>query len=152
VVLIATTRLFSPSAWGQVYPEAVSDDVPSVSVPNDQHVEEHPMRKSLFTIAAASMMFAGVAVAVETTTTTSSEWTNDQGKTFTEYSKTKNYNSVTDPKVNPTVGMELPGSITVYPLPDTMKIQSADKYRYSIINDHPVVVESTTRKVVHSWE
>ena len=111
------------------------------------------MRKSLLTIAAASMMFAGVAVAAETsTTTTTSEWTNDQGKTFTEYSKTKNYNSVVDPKMKPTVGMELPGSITVYPLPDNMKVQSADKYRYSIINDHPVVVESTTRKVVHSWE
>jgi hypothetical protein len=33
-----------------------------------------------------------------------------------------------------------------------MKVPSADRYRYGIINDHPVVVESTTRKVVHSWE
>ena len=110
MVLIATTRLFSSLEWSQVYPEPVSDDVPSVSVPNDQ------------------------------------------GKTFSEYSKTKNYNSVVDPTMKPIVGMELPGSVTLYPLPDIMKVQSADKYRYSIINDHPVVVESTTRKVVHSWE
>ena len=113
------------------------------------------MKKSLLSIAAASMMIAGAGIAfaqTATTTTSSSEWTNDQGKTFTEYSKTKNYSSVNDPKMKPTVGMELPSTITLYPLPDTMKVQSADKYRYSIINDHPVVVESTTRKVVHSWE
>ena len=112
------------------------------------------MKKSLLTIAAASMMLAGagIASAETTTTTTSSEWTNAQGTTFTEYSKTKNYNSVNDPSMKPSVGMELPGTITLYPLPDTMKIQSADKYSYSIINNHPVVVESKTRKVVHSWE
>jgi archaellum component FlaG (FlaF/FlaG flagellin family) len=112
------------------------------------------MSKSLLAIAAASMMFAGagIASAAETSTTTTSEWTNAQGTTFTEYSKTKNYSSVNDPSMKPTVGMELPGTITLYPLPDTMKVQSSDKYRYSIINDHPVVVESTTRKVVHSWE
>jgi archaellum component FlaG (FlaF/FlaG flagellin family) len=112
------------------------------------------MRKSLLTIAAVSMMFAGVGIAAAqtSTTTTTSEWTNDQGKTFTEYSKTKNYNSVKDPAMKPAVGMELPSTITLYPLPDTMKVQSADKYRYNIINDHPVVVESTSRKVVHSWD
>jgi hypothetical protein len=54
--------------------------------------------------------------------------------------------------MKPTVGMELPSSIALYPLPDTMKVPSADKYRYSIINDHPVVVENTTRKVVHTWD
>jgi archaellum component FlaG (FlaF/FlaG flagellin family) len=112
------------------------------------------MSKSFLAIAAASIMFAGLSVASAqtSTTTTTSEWTSDQGKTFSEYSKTKNYSSVNDPKMNPTVGMELPSTITLYPLPDTMKVQSADKYRYGIINDHPVVVESTTRKVVHSWE
>jgi hypothetical protein len=40
----------------------------------------------------------------------------------------------------------------MYPLPETMKVPSADRYSYSIINNQPVVVERTTRKVVHSWE
>ena len=111
------------------------------------------MRKSLLSVATASMLLAGVGVvSAQTTTTTSTEWTTDQGKTFTEYSTTKKYSSFMDPKLKPVVGMELPGTVTLYPLPDTMKVPSADRYKYGMINDHPVVVESTTRKVVHSWE
>ncbi len=111
------------------------------------------MKNPLFTIAAAAvlMMSAGLAVA-QTTTTTTTEWTNDQGKTFTEYSTSKKYNSIADPAMKPTVGMVLPGSVTVYTLPDTMHITSPDRYRYAIINDHAVVVDTTTRKVVHTWD
>jgi hypothetical protein len=112
------------------------------------------MKTSLLSMAtaAALLLGAGVAAAQTSTTTTTTEWTTDQGKTFTEYSTSKKYKSFTDPKLKPAVGMELPGTVTLYPLPDTMKVPSADRYRYGIINDHPVVVESTTRKVVHSWE
>ena len=111
------------------------------------------MKNSLLSIAAASVLFAGVGLAsAQTTTTTTTEWTTDQGKTFTEYSTSKKYSSFMDPKLKPVVGMELPGTVTLYPLPDTMKVPSGDRYRYGMINDHPVVVESTTRKVVHSWD
>ena len=112
------------------------------------------MKKFTPSLAAASLLLLsiGVASAQTTTTTTSTEWTKDQGAGFTEYSKTKSYKSVTDPSLKPTMGSELPASVTLYPLPETMKVPHADTYRYSIINDHPVVVESTTRKVVHSWD
>ena len=110
------------------------------------------MKKSILSIAAASLLIAGIASAQTSTTTTSSSWTNDQGKTFTEYSKTKSYNSVTDPNMKYSVGSELPASVTLYPLPETMKVPNAETYRYSIINNHPVVVESTSRKVIHSWD
>ena len=112
------------------------------------------MKKLLATVAVTSMMFAGIglAAAQSSTTTTNSEWTNAQGTTITEYSKTKNYSSVNDPSMKPTIGTALPGTVTLYPLPETMKVPSADNYRYSIINNHPVVVETTTRKVVHSWD
>ena len=111
------------------------------------------MKKSVLSMAivAALSMGAGAASA-QTTTTTSTEWTTDQGRTFTEYSTTKKYNSFMDPALKPTIGMELPGTVTLYPLPDTIKVPSADRYRYGIINDRPVVVETTTRKVVHSWD
>jgi hypothetical protein len=117
--------------------------------------KEIPMKKTLLSFAAASAIFAGIGLAnaqTSATTSTNTEWTKDNGTTITEYSKTKNYGSVNDPSLKPTVGMELPGSVTLYPLPETMKVPSADRYRYSIINEHPVVVESTSRKVVHSWE
>jgi hypothetical protein len=113
------------------------------------------MKKSLLSIAAASMLVAGaglVSAQTSTTTSSSSSWTNDQGATFTEYSKTKNYSSVNDPSLKPSVGMALPEKVTLYPLPETMKVPNAETYRYSIINNHPVVVESTSRKVVHSWD
>jgi hypothetical protein len=37
-------------------------------------------------------------------------------------------------------------------LPDTLKVPSADRYSYGIVNDRPVVVERTSRKVIHTWE
>jgi hypothetical protein len=113
------------------------------------------VKKTLLSLAAASAIFAGIGLAnaqTTTTTSTNTEWTKENGTTITEYSKTKNYGSVNDPSLKPTMDMELPGTVTLYPLPETMKVPSAERYRYSIINDHSVVVESTTRKVVHSWD
>lgn len=112
------------------------------------------MRKSLLSIAAASAFFAGVGLvsAQTSTTTTSEKWTTDQGTTLHTYSTSKAYKSFSDPAMQPKIGMELPNTVTLYPLPDTMKVPSADRYRYGIINDHPVVVETTHRKVIHTWE
>ena len=47
--------------------------------------------------------------------------------------------------------MVLPQTVTVYPLPATVVAPSPGSYSYSIINNEPVVVETTTRKVVHTW-
>ncbi len=111
------------------------------------------MNKTLFSIAAASVLMAGVGVAsADNTTTTTTTWSNDMGPAFTQYSTTRHYSSVNDPSLNPAVGAPLPQSVTVYPIPDTMHVPSAEQYSYSIVNNHPVVVERTTRKVVHTWE
>jgi hypothetical protein len=112
------------------------------------------MRRSLFSIVTASVLLAGagLASAQTSTTTTTSTWTNDQGAAITSYSTSQKYNSFNDPSFKANIGVELPGTVTLYPLPDTVKVPDADHYSYSIINDHPVVVERTTRKVVHSWE
>jgi hypothetical protein len=110
------------------------------------------MNKTLFSMAAVSVLLAGAAMAADMTTSTSSTWTNDEGTTLHEYSTTKHYNSVNDPSMHVTVGASLPSTVTVYPLPDTMKVPSAEKYSYSIVNEHPVVVERSTRKVVHTWD
>jgi len=95
---------------------------------------------------------AGLAAAQTSTTTTTESWTADQGTTLHTYSTSKDYKSFTDPSMNPKIGMALPDTITLYPLPDTMKVPSADRYRYGMVNNHPVVVETTDRKIIHTWE
>ena len=114
------------------------------------------MRRSLLAFAAASVFLAGAGLAsaqtTNSTTTTTTTWSNDQAHAITEYSTTKHYSSFNDPALRPDVGMVLPDTVTLYPLPDTLKVEDPDRYSYSIVNQHPVVVERTTRKVVHTWE
>jgi hypothetical protein len=111
------------------------------------------MRRALFSIVTASMFVAGIGLAsADSQTTKTSSWTSDQGAAISSYSTSKHYSSYKDPSYKPSVGMALPSKVKLYPLPATMKVPHASQYRYSIINDHPVVVESTSRKVVHSWE
>ncbi|HXP97912.1 MAG TPA: DUF1236 domain-containing protein [Telmatospirillum sp.] len=111
------------------------------------------MKRSLFLAVAASVFLAGVGLAsAQSTTTSTTIWTTDQGHQIREYSTTKKYSSLSDPSMTPDVGAELPSTVTLYPLPETMRVPDADHYSYSIINDRPVVVERTTRKVVHTWE
>ena len=108
------------------------------------------MRKSLLTIAAAALLAsAGIASAQTTTTTTT--WTNEQGPALRTYSTTESYKSYSDPALRPSIGMELPTAVTVYPLPPNMKVQNGDTYSYGIVNENPVIVERSTRKIIHTW-
>lgn len=111
------------------------------------------MKKSLFSTVTAAAFVASIGLAAaQTSTTTTTSWTNDQGTVIRQYSETNHYGSFSDPSLNPNVGMQVPDSVTLYPLPQSMNVPHADLYSYSIINDRPVVVERTTRKVVHTWE
>jgi ABC-type glycerol-3-phosphate transport system substrate-binding protein len=111
------------------------------------------MRKSLFSIAAAALLVASAGMAhAQSSTTTTTTWSNDEGPGLREYSTTRHYDTYQEPSWHAEVGAELPGNATMYPLPDTMHVPSADRYSYSIINNQPVVVERTTRKVVHTWD
>jgi hypothetical protein len=113
------------------------------------------MRKSLLSLATASVFAAGVGLAAaqsSTTTTTTETWNSNLGPQIRQYSETQHYKSFSDPSLNPSVGMELPGTVTLYPLPQTLKVPDSEQYSYSIINNHPVVVERSTRKVIHTWE
>ena len=109
------------------------------------------MRKSLFSIVTGSVLLAGAGLASAQTTTTTTSWTNDQGSAITQYSTTQHYKSYSDPQFKPSVGKELPSSATVYPLPGTMKVERPERYSYGIVNDQPIVVDRTSRKVIHSW-
>jgi hypothetical protein len=112
------------------------------------------MRKSLLMPIAAFGLAAsfGVAVAQTTTTTTTRTFAPEHGTIIREYSQTRNYSSFNDPNVQTSVGVVLPGTVTLHPLPDTIRVPQADSYSYSIVNNRPVVVERSTRKVIHTWE
>jgi hypothetical protein len=64
---------------------------------------------------------------------------------------TKNYAPISDPTLKAEVGVVLPGTVAVYPLPETMKVQDPDRYSYTIINNTPMVVERSSRRIVHVW-
>ena len=111
------------------------------------------MRSSLFSIAAAATLAvsAGVASAQTSSTTTTTTWTNDEGQVIRQYSTTQHYQPVQDPSMQVTVGSTLPQSVEVYSLPESMQVPDRDRYSYTIVNNQPVVVERTTRRVVHTW-
>lgn len=102
-------------------------------------------------LLAASTLAAGAAGAQTTTTTTTTTWSDDQAATLNQSYTTSHYAAVTDPNLQPAVGAVLPGTVTFYPLPSTITVQNPDQYSYSVINNHPVVVERTTRRVVRTW-
>lgn len=98
------------------------------------------------------MLLAGIGVAsAQSESFTEPSWAANQGAMMTTYSTTMKYTSYRDPNMTPTVGMILPNSVTVYALPDTMKSPTASRYQYGMVNDHPVVIESNSRKIVHTW-
>ena len=108
------------------------------------------MKKQLLSVVAATMLLAGGAFAQVTSTTTTT-FTNEDGALVREYSVTKHYTPVTDPKIEAKIGVELPQTVTVYPLPETIKVKEPDRYSYVILNDRPVVVERKTRRIIHTW-
>ena len=109
------------------------------------------MKRSMIGVAAIAMLFSGVALA-DTTTKTTVTFTNQDGAMIREQSVTKHYSSLNDPKIIVKEGVEVPANATLYPLPDTVRVEEPARYSYVIINDKPVVVERTNRRVVRVFD
>lgn len=109
------------------------------------------MKKTLFSTVAAAALLVSMGVASAQTSTTTTTWTDAYGTTIREHSTTQKFKSVDDPSLRPQVGMVLPGTVTVAPLPETIVIPRRESYSYSIINNKPVVVERDSRKVIHVY-
>jgi hypothetical protein len=108
-------------------------------------------KTSMLSASAFAVLLSAGAACAQTTTTTTSTWSRDDGTALTQTYKTQNYTVVNQPDLRPEVGVALPGTITYYPLPSTINIPNREQYEYSVINNEPVVVEKTTRRVVHTW-
>ena len=112
------------------------------------------MRKSLFSIVTGLGLLSGVALsaAQTTTTATATRQTPAQGTAIARSSTTPGYASFSDPALAPTIDMVRPCSVTMCPLPATAVALSPGAYSNTIIDNQPVVVDSTTRQVVHTWQ
>jgi hypothetical protein len=107
------------------------------------------MRKVLLSMATASALLISASAFAETTTTTT--WTAADGTVIREYSTTQKYEPVSVPDFSAQVGVVLPSNVKVYSLPTTVKVNEPDRYSYTIINDQPVVVERSSRRIMHVW-
>jgi len=111
------------------------------------------MRNTIFAATATLALLAGAApvLAQESTTTTTTTWSPAEGSELTQSWTTNRYAPVAAPDVQPSVGVVLPSSVTVYPLPPQMQVPDPQMYSYSVIDNRPVVVERSTRRIVHVW-
>jgi Protein of unknown function (DUF1236) len=109
------------------------------------------MKWSLLSMVSGAVLLSAGVASADTSTTTTTTWTNQEGAMIREQSVTKHYDTVTDPSMQATVGSEVPATVTMHPLPETVTVTDPDRYSYVVINDHPVVVERTTRRIVHVW-
>jgi hypothetical protein len=111
------------------------------------------MKKLLVPLIASAAFISGAGMAIaQVTQTTTTTWTNEQGTMIREYSTVKKYAPVSDPALDVSVGATLPSNVTVYPLPETVKVVNPDRYSYVIVNDEPVIVERSSRRVIHTFK
>ncbi|MBI1181119.1 MAG: DUF1236 domain-containing protein [Alphaproteobacteria bacterium] len=108
------------------------------------------MKKLLISIATASALVAGAGAALAGTTTTTTTWTTQDGTIIKKYSTTENYSSA-DVDMTPKVGVVLPDNVEVHALPQDIHVSQPDMYSYAIVNGQPVVVERSSRRIVHIW-
>lgn len=78
-------------------------------------------------------------------------FTPEHGRMISEHAGSQHYNSVRDPNIHANVGATLPGSVDLHPLPGGIGHPQAQQYGYAVVNDSPVVVEHSSRRVVHSF-
>ncbi len=111
------------------------------------------MGKVLLPIVAGSVLWAGAGLALaQTAALPPPAWPPEHGVAIRTYAESQKEPPFVDPNLKLSLGMELPNNVTLFPLPETMKIPSAELYTYGIVNNRAVVVDRMTRKVVHIWE
>jgi hypothetical protein len=99
------------------------------------------MRILLNTAAAVVLVASVTGAAAQTVVLTP-----DQETTVREYIVQQKRASVALPDLDVDVGVEVPGSVELYPVP------AVPQYRYAVINDTPVLVDPATRTVVEVIE
>jgi hypothetical protein len=68
-----------------------------------------------------------------------------------QHATSQHFAPVHDPAIHAEVGAVVPGSVELHPLPDALVTQlpAARSFRYTIIGNHPIVVDPTSHRIVH---
>lgn len=115
------------------------------------------MRRLLLISGTVAVLLAGVGIASaqhHQDRPGPVTFTPEHGRMLHQHAIGQHHNSFRDPSFHAQVGAALPGSVQLHPLPDTLAghVPSAHQYRYGIVNDRPVIVDHSTRRVIHSFE
>lgn len=78
----------------------------------------------------------------------------ERGSLIRQHATTQHDQSVREPSFHGQVGATLPSSVELHPLPDALvtQVPAARQHQYTIVNDLPVIVDSSTRRVIHVFE
>ncbi|MBM3549226.1 MAG: DUF1236 domain-containing protein [Alphaproteobacteria bacterium] len=111
------------------------------------------MRKRLLPLAVGIALLGGIgAAAAQSMASTPPAWTDEHGTAIRTFADSQKNPPYFDPNIKLSIGLELPNNVTLYPVPETLKIPSSELFTYGVINDRTVVVDRSTRKIVHIWE
>lgn len=77
----------------------------------------------------------------------------EHGMILRDHAHSHHHNSFDDPHFHVETGALLPGHAPLYDLPHAFleQVPSARTYRYSIVNNHRVVVDPHSRRIVHDF-
>lgn len=81
-------------------------------------------------------------------------FSHEHGQMLHQHATAQHHDSYRDPHFHAQVGAVLPGSVQVHPLPDSLAIHvpQAHQYGYGVVNDRPVIVDHSNRRVLHSFD
>lgn len=111
------------------------------------------MRKFLLISSTATALFTGTGLA-SAQHQGEVRFSREHGHVIREYATGQGHRSLQSPDIHVRVGEPLHGSVDVHPLPESLRqhVPSGHQYGYGIVNDHPVIVEHSTRRVIHSFD
>ena len=78
----------------------------------------------------------------------------EHGSMIRQHATSQHYQSYQEPGFHARVGATVPSSAHLHPLPDGLvaQIPSARSHQYSVVNDRYVIVDPSTRRIVHAFE
>lgn len=114
------------------------------------------MRRQLFISGAAAALLAaaGMASAQHHHDSGAVTFTPEHGQMLHQHSTHQHYNSFRDPHFHAQVGVVLPDAVELHPLPDTLapRVPQGHHYGYGLVNDRPVIVDHSSRRIIHHFD
>lgn len=111
------------------------------------------MRLLLLSAVASALILASVgAASAQSSTAAVPEWTKEQGLALRAHADTQKDAPFIDPNLKLQEGVELPQNATLHLIPESLKIGTPETHAFAIVNDRAVLVDRTSRKVIHIWK